>query len=163
MTIVPSGRYCTCGSYGCLESYASGRAIVDRVVSSLEKGAESLLSQCCDGNFYKITPEIVYQTAMDGDSLSREVFREAGHFLGIGIANLINLLNLEAVIIGGGLIGAWDLFIEDIKKEIAKRAFKPLSANIEIIKSSLSHDAGSIGAAGLLLNKFSGDPGKSSS
>ncbi len=163
MTIVPSGRYCTCGSYGCLESYASGRAIVDRVVSSLEKGAESLLSQCCDGNFYKITPKIVYQTAMDGDSLSREVFREAGHFLGIGIANLINLLNLEAVIIGGGLIGAWDLFIEDIKKEIAKRAFKPLSANIEIIKSSLSHDAGSIGAAGLLLNKFSGDPGKSSS
>ena len=163
MTIVPSGRYCTCGSYGCLESYASGRAIVDRVVSSLEKGAESLLSQCCDGNFYKITPEIVYQTAMEGDSLSREVFREAGHFLGIGIANLINLLNLEAVIIGGGLIGAWDMFIEDIKKEIAKRAFKPLSANVEIIKSSLSHDAGSIGAAGLLLKKFSEDPGKSPS
>ena len=154
MTIVPSGRYCTCGSYGCLESYSSGRAIVDRVVSSLEKGAESLLSECCDGNFYKITPEIVYQTAMEGDSLSREVFREAGHFLGIGIANLINLLNLEAVIIGGGLIGAWDMFLEDIKKEIAKRAFKPLSANVELIKSSLSHDAGAIGAAGLLLKKI---------
>lgn len=163
MTIVPSGRYCTCGSYGCLESYSSGRAIVDRVVSSLEKGAESLLSQCCDGNIYKITPEIVYQTAMEGDNLSREIFREAGHFLGIGIANLINLLNLEAVIIGGGLIGSWDMFIEDTKKEIAKRAFKPLSANVEIIKSSLSHDAGSIGAAGLLLKKISGDPGKPSS
>lgn len=154
MTIVPSGRYCTCGSYGCLESYASGRAIVDRVVSSLEKGAESLLAQCCQGNIYKITPEIVYKTAMDGDSLSREAFREAGQFLGIGIANLINILNLEAVIIGGGLIGAWDMFIEEIKKEVAKRAFKPLSANVEIIKSSLSHDAGSIGAAGLLLKKF---------
>ena len=154
MTIVPSGRYCTCGSYGCLESYSSGRAIVDRAVSSLEKGAESLLSECCDGNFYKITPEIVYQIAMEGDSLSREIFREAGHFLGIGIANLINLLNLEAVIIGGGLIGAWDMFIEDIKKEIAKRAFKPLSANVELIKSSLSHDAGAIGAAGLLLKKI---------
>jgi glucokinase len=163
MTIVPSGRYCTCGSYGCLESYSSGRAIVDRAVSSLEKGADSLLSECCDGNYYKITPEIVYQIAMEGDSLSREVFREAGHFLGIGIANLINLLNLDAVIIGGGLIGAWDLFIEDIKKEIAKRAFKSLSANVKLIKSSLSHDAGAIGAAGLLLNKIPGDPGKSSS
>lgn len=162
MTIVPSGRYCTCGSYGCLESYASGRAIVERVISSLEKGAESLLSQCCDGNFYKITPEIVYQTAMEGDSLSREVFREAGQFLGIGIANLINLLNLEAIIIGGGLIGAWDMLIEGIKKEIAKRAFKPLSANVAIIKSSLTQDAGSIGAAGLLLKKTSGNPGKSS-
>ncbi len=163
MTIVPSGRYCTCGSYGCLESYSSGRAIVDRAVSSLEKGADSLLAECCDGNYYKITPEIVYQIAMEGDSLSREVFREAGHFLGIGIANLINLLNLDAVIIGGGLIGAWDLFIEDIKKEIANRAFKPLSANVKLIKSSLSHDAGAIGAAGLLLNKIPGDPGKSSS
>ncbi len=154
MTIVPSGRYCTCGSYGCLESYSSGRAIVDRAVSSLEKGADSLLAECCDGNFYKITPEIVYQMAMEGDSLSREVFREAGHFLGIGIANLINLLNLDAVIIGGGLIGAWDMFIEDIKKEVAKRAFKSLSANVELIKSSLSHDAGAIGAAGLLLKKL---------
>ena len=154
MTIVPSGRYCTCGSYGCLESYSSGRAIVDRAISSLEKGADSLLAECCDGNYYKITPEIVYQTAMEGDSLSREVFREAGHFLGIGIANLINLLNLEAVIIGGGLIGSWDMFIEDIKKEVAKRAFKPLSANVELIKSSLSHDAGAIGAAGLLLKKI---------
>ena len=154
MTIVPSGRYCTCGSSGCLESYSSGRAIVDRAVSSLEKGADSLLAECCDGNYYKITPEIVYQIAMEGDSLSREVFREAGHFLGIGIANLINLLNLEAVIIGGGLIGSWDMFIEDIKKEIAKRAFKPLSANVKLIKSSLSHDAGAIGAAGLLLKKI---------
>lgn len=161
MTIVPSGRYCTCGSSGCLESYASGRAIVDRVVSSLEKGAESLLSQCCQGNIYKITPEIVYQTAMEGDSLSREAFREAGQFLGIGIANLINVLNLEAVIIGGGLIGAWDMFIEEIKKEVAKRAFKPLSANVEIIKSFLSHDAGSIGAAGLLLKKFPEQPAHS--
>lgn len=162
MTIVPSGRYCTCGSYGCLESYASGRAIVERAVSALEKGSESLLSKCCDGNFYKITPEIVYQTAMEGDSLSREIFREAGQFLGIGIANLINLLNLEAVIIGGGLLGAWDMLIEGVEKEIAKRAFKPLSANVKLIKSSLSHDAGSIGAAGLLLNKISGSTGKSS-
>jgi glucokinase len=155
MSIVPSGRYCTCGSYGCLESYASGRAIVDRAVSSLEKGTESLLSKCCHGNFYKITPEVVYKTALEGDSLSREVFREVGQFLGIGIGNLINILDLEAVIIGGGLIGAWDLFIDEITKESSKRAFKPLSAKVKIIKSCLTKDAGSIGAAGLLFSKIS--------
>ena len=154
MTIVPSGRYCTCGSTGCLESYASGRAIVDRAISSLEKGTESLLSKCCEGNFYKITPEIIYQSALDGDNLSREVLREAGLFLGIGIANLINILDLEAVIIGGGLIGAWDMLLEELTKEVSKRAFQPLSANVKIIKSALTKDAGSIGAAGFLFSKI---------
>lgn len=153
MVVVPSGRYCTCGSYGCLESYASGRAIVDRVVSSLEKGTESLLAKCCDGNFYKVTPHVIYETALEGDNLSREVFREVGQFLGIGIANLINIFTLDAVIIGGGLIGAWDMFIKELTKEVNKRALKPLSANVKILKSALTNDAGSIGAAGLLFRK----------
>jgi len=153
MTIVPSGRYCTCGSYGCLESYASGRAIVDNAISSLEKGTESMLAKCCDGNFYKITPQTVYEMALDGDTFSREVFREAGQFLGIGIANLINIFSLDAVIIGGGLIGAWDLFIDELMKQVSKRAFKALSAKVRILKSALTKDAGSIGAAGLLLKK----------
>ncbi len=154
MSIVPSGRYCTCGSCGCLESYASGRAIVDRAVSSLEKGTESLLTACCDGNFYKITPQVVYETALEGDNLSREVFREVGQFLGIGVANLINILSLDAIIIGGGLVGAWDLFIEEMKKEISRRALKPLSADIRILKSTLTKDAGAVGAAGLLMKKI---------
>ena len=156
MVIVPSGRYCTCGNSGCLESYASGRAIVDRAVSSLEKGTESLLSKCCDGNIYKITPEVVYETAFEGDNLSREVFREVGQFLGIGIANLINILGLDAVIIGGGLIGAWDMFIEELSKEAHKRAFRLLSSEVKILKSTLTNDGGSIGAAGLLFNELSG-------
>jgi glucokinase len=158
MVIVPSGRYCTCGSSGCLESYASGRAIVDRVISSLEKGMESQLSQCCDGNYYKVTPELVYQHALNGDNLSREIFREVGLFLGIGISNLINILNLDSVIIGGGLIGAWDMFIEELTQEAKKRAFKPLSANIKIIKSELTKNAGSIGAAGYLFSKTASAP-----
>jgi len=158
MTIVPSGRYCTCGSYGCLESYASGRAILDKAISSLEKGTDSLLAKCCEGNFYKITPEVIFKTALDGDTLSREVFREVGQFLGIGIANLINILSLDAVIIGGGLIGAWDMFITELKREVTKRAFKPLSTNVQIMKSSMTKDAGSVGAAGFLFKKISASP-----
>lgn len=156
MVIVPSGRYCTCGNSGCLESYASGRAIVDRAVSSLEKGTDSMLSKCCDGNIYKITPEVVYETALEGDNLSREVFREVGQFLGIGVANLINILGLDAVIIGGGLIGGWDMFIEELSKEVHKRAFKLLSSEVKILKTALSKDGGSIGAAGLLFSSLAG-------
>jgi glucokinase len=154
MVVVPSGRYCTCGSCGCLESYASGRAIIERVVSSLEKGVDSLISKCCDGNFYKVTPKLVYQSALDGDDLSREVLREMGMFLGIGISNLINVMGVEAVIIGGGLVGAWDMFIEDIEKEVSRRAFKPLLENVKILKSVLTEDVGAVGAAGYLFSKI---------
>jgi glucokinase len=156
MIIEPKGRFCTCGSYGCLESYASGRAIVDRVVTALEGGINSSLSACCDGNFYKMTPEFVYQSALDGDSLAREVLREVGRYLGIGIANLVNILNIDAVIIGGGLVGAWDMFIEELTTEAKKAAFKPLVENLRILRSALTKEAGAIGAAGFLFNKISG-------
>ncbi len=158
--IEPQGRFCTCGSYGCLESYASGRAIVDRTISSLERGTTSLLTECCDGNIYKVTPELIYKTALEGDNLCREVFRETGRYLGMGIVNLVNLFHLEAVIIGGGLIGAWDLFEKEIKNEFVKRALKPLTTNMEILKTTLGEDGGSIGAAGLVFKAIarSGDP-----
>lgn len=149
--IEPQGRFCTCGSYGCLESYASGRAIVDRTISSLERGTASLLKECCDGNIYKVNPELIYKTALDGDNLCREVFRETGRYLGMGITNLVNLFCIEAVIIGGGLIGAWDLFAKEIKDEFMKRALKPLTTDVAIRKSTLGDDGGSIGAAGLVF------------
>ena len=155
MVIEPKGRFCPCGSHGCLESYASGRALVERVVKAIEEGTKTTLSECCDGNFYRITPEHVYQAALDGDNLARDVFREAGQYLGLGIANLINIFNLEAVIIGGGLIGAWDLFIDEVIKEARKTAFTPLVENVRIIKSALIRDAGAVGAAGLLFRRLS--------
>ncbi len=124
---------------------------MDRVTSSLENGTKSMLTECCDGNFYKITPELIYKNALEGDNLSREIFRETGQYLGIGIANLVNIFSPEAVILGGGLIGAWDLFIEELKKEFLKRALKPLSTKVEILKTTLKEGSGSIGAAGLIF------------
>lgn len=152
MVVEPHGRFCSCGSFGCLESYVSGRAIVDRAISLLEGGTESMLRECCDGNFYKISPELVYKNALEGDPLSRELFREVGKYLGIGISNLINIFSPEAVIISGGLIGAWDLFIEELKVEVSKKALKPLLP-VEILKTTFPEDGGSIGAAGLLFQR----------
>lgn len=152
MIIEPHGRSCTCGRRGCLESYASGRAITDRAIASLEGGTRSILTECCNGNYYKITPELVYTSALDGDNLSRELFREAGQYLGMGVANLVNLFSLEAVILGGGLLGAWDLFIEELKEEFSRRVMKPLAESVSIHKAALKNDGGSIGAAGLALN-----------
>jgi len=154
MVIEPEGRLCTCGNFGCLESYASGRAIIERAISSLEKGTESILRKCCNGNFYKMTPEVIYNSAFEGDNLSREVFREVGRYLGIGIANLVNIFSPEAVILGGGLISALELFIEEMKKEFSKRVLKPLSTGVDILKTTLKEDSGSIGAAGLIFRRL---------
>jgi glucokinase len=154
MSIVPDGEKCHCGNYGCLESYAAARAILSKVVSVLGQGRESILHQYYEGNIYKITAEDVFKAALDGDNLARELLKSAGRYLGIGIANIINLLGPEAIILTGGLIGAWDIYVVEAIKEASRRAFKELFEAVEIIPAQLLDDAGVIGAAGLILNDW---------
>ncbi|MGB9716001.1 MAG: ROK family protein [Thermodesulfovibrionales bacterium] len=154
MTIHIDGERCYCGNSGCLEAYASARALVSKVISALEEGRESLLKGLFNGNFYKLTPEDIYRTALDGDNLAREMLKEAGKNLGIGIANMINVMSPEAVILTGGLTGAWDIYIQEAIKEAAKRALKELFNKVKIIPSLLGDDAGVIGSAGLVFENI---------
>ena len=151
MTINTHGEKCHCGNIGCLESFASARAILSKAVSILEKDRESLLREYCGGNFYKLTTEDIYKAALDGDSFARELLRDAGKHLGIGIANIINLISPEAIILAGGLTGTWDIYIQEAIKEASRRAFKELFDTVKIIPSSLMDDAGIIGSAGLVF------------
>ncbi len=153
ITVEADGIRCLCGNNGCLESYASARAMVTRVVDALEKGEESLLKNCCDGNIYKITSEDIYHYALEGDTLARETLKNAGRYLGVGIASLVNIFSPEAVVIGGGLIGAWNILVEEAKKEAQKRAFNSLMENLKILPAQLGDDAGMVGAASLVFRQ----------
>ena len=104
--------------------------------------------------FTNITAEDVFKAALDGDNLARELLKSAGRYLGIGIANIINLLSPEAIILTGGLIGAWDIYVVEAIKEASRRAFRELFEAVEIIPAQLLDDAGVIGAAGLILNDW---------
>ncbi len=157
MSINVEAEKCPCGNIGCLESYASARAMVARAVSMLEKGTESLLKDCCKGSFYKLTPEDIYRSALEGDTLSREVLRESGRHLGVGLANIINMFCPEAIILAGGLIGAWNIYVQEAIKEASRRAFKDLFESVKIIPSSLRDEAGIIGAASLVFSETSRD------
>lgn len=157
ISIDSEGERCLCGNFGCLENYASARAMIAKAVALLEKGRESLLRECCKGNFYKLTPEDIYKTALDGDNLSREILRDAGRHLGVGLANIINMLSPEAIILTGGLIGAWNIYIQEAIKEASRRAFKDLFDSVKIIPSSLRDEAGIIGAACLVFNELRRD------
>lgn len=152
MSINAEGHQCSCGNLGCLESYASAHAIISSAVSEIEKGKETILRGLYSGNFYKITTEDIYKTALEGDTLSRTVLREAGKYLGMGIANIINILSPEAIILTGGLIGAWNIYIDSAIKEASKRALKELYSRVNIIPSMLGDDAGIIGAARLIFD-----------
>lgn len=152
MSINADGEKCPCGNNGCLESYASVMAILSKAISILETGRESMLKEYFGGNFYKLTTEDIYKAALDGDSLAREILKNAGRYLGIGIANIINLMSPEAIILAGGLTGAWDIYVQEAVREASRRALKELFDGVKIISSLLMDDAGVIGSAGLVFH-----------
>lgn len=147
MVIVASGTPCSCGNNGCLETYASAKAILSKAINSLESGTESILRELYGGNFYRLTSEDIYMSALEGDGLSRAILREAGKHLGIGITNIINIFSPQAIVLSGGLIGAWNIYVQEAIKEASQRSFKILFDKTRIIPSILKDDAGIIGAA----------------
>ncbi len=151
ITVNPNGPACPCGNRGCLERYSSATAIVEMAGRALLKGETSVLSKAYRKAPETLTAEAVDKAARSGDLLSRRIYAEAGTRLGIALAGLINLLNVEKIVIGGGMAGAWDLFIGPLRAEVGKRAFEIPAARCEILPGTLGDDAGIIGSAGLVF------------
>jgi len=153
MSIEYQGKLCSCGNSGCLEMYASAKAIKETLIEKIEDGEHSQAKQLYEGNFYKISSEDVYKLALDGDNLSRQVLKNAGKALGAGIANLINIFAPDKIILTGGLSRAKNIYIETAINEAKKRALKGLSETVEIVQSQRIDSAGVLGAVFLLRNQ----------
>jgi len=106
--VEPDGHPCGCGSNGCIEQYASATAVVRM---AREAGLEMTRSV------------EVYDAAMNGNEQARAVYHKMGRYLGIAIAGLLNLLNPEMIVLGGGAAAGWDAFIDPLTAEIKYRAF----------------------------------------
>jgi glucokinase len=152
-TIDTEGRRCKCGNYGCLEAYASGPNIALRAVEELEAGAESRLRALVGGDLAKITAQTVYQAAADGDELALEVVNDTAKFLGVGIGNLLNVFNPDLVVVCGGVTLAGDHLFEPLRREVARRAFKPAVTACRIVPGELAGTAGVYGAAKVFLDQ----------
>lgn len=148
-TIDSTGRKCKCGNYGCLEAYASGPNIAARAIEGLEAGAESVLVELVGGALQEITAATVYEGVVLGDSYAHEVMTETAKFLGVGVANLINGLNPDAVVIAGGVTRAGDHLFVPLRKEVRRRAFHSAVEACRIVPAALPETAGVIGAAGV--------------
>ena len=150
-TIDTEGRRCKCGNYGCLEAYASGPNIALRAVEEIKAGAVSRLSSYVGGDLGQVTAQTVYQAAHDGDDLALEVVNDTAKFLGTGIANLLNIFNPEVVVVCGGVTLAGDHLFVPLRREVARRAFKPAVNVCRIVPCELTGTAGVYGAAKVFL------------
>jgi glucokinase len=131
--IEAGGRQCACGSRGCLETRVSATGIVE---TARERGMPESL-----------TAKSVHREATLGNQTARAVFEETGRLLGIACSNLINLLNLQMIVVGGGVMASGDLLLEPARQEAAKRAFPPSARDCPIVQSQLWPDSGIVGAA----------------
>jgi glucokinase len=150
MTIEPGGERCLCGNRGCLETLASASWVVRRAREKLRQGSPSRL----DAASGALDAETIYRAAMVGDRLAGELFAQVGTSLAIAIANVIHLLGVRGVVIGGGLAQAWDAFIGPLREELTARLTMAPVAEVRIARAELGDDAGSLGAAYLAMSEL---------
>ena len=142
------GVQCKCGNIGCLEVCASATAIVRMTREGLPSHSGSRLNLIPPD---KVTAEAIAEAAMSGDEFAREIFQRVGNYLGIAAANIVNTLNPEMIVIGGGVSAAFDLFGSAARDEMLRRAFPVPAARCQIVKAECGDDAGLLGAARLAL------------
>jgi glucokinase len=145
--IDPHGPPCGCGSRGCLEAFASGPAITAMALKAITQGRTTRIAELVSYDLNEVTPEVVCRAALDGDVVAQEVYRRAGFYLGIGVANLITIISPQMVVIGGGVAQAGDLLFDPIRRTARESVHVTPFDRVQIVPAELGTDAGLIGAA----------------
>src|SRR3954469_4025123 len=142
------GPTCYCGGVGCITVYASGTGLAERAIEALALDSGSSLANLPPG---EVTGRAIAQAARDGDALALRLMNDAALALARGIAGAANLLDLDRVVIGGGLAQSGDLLFVPLEQELRKRARLAFSRNVEVYPAALGTEAGVVGAAGLVF------------
>jgi glucokinase len=151
MIVDPDGNPCACGNVGCLEAMASGSALgrAGREAALAHPGGR--LTQLA-GAPEKVTGEVVFHAAREGDPVARELFEQLGFWLGVGIASLVNLFDPELVVIGGGLVATGDLLLVPARASMERYVFGLEHRELPpVVPARLGSEAGLVGAASLAL------------
>jgi glucokinase len=146
-TVEPDGPLCNCGNFGCLEALAAGPAIARRAEGALRQGRKTAIRDMAAGG--AVDARMVFDAARRGDEVALEIVHKTADYLGIGLANLIALLNPEVIVLGGGIMrGAADLLLEPIRKAVARRCGSWVDLQgTRIVVGALGEDASLLGAA----------------
>jgi glucokinase len=154
MTIDDNGPICNCGNRGCWETLASGTALVREAKHRIEEGVRTSILEYADGDIKEVTAQVVHSAAEQGDKLAKELIARTGYYVGVGLANLINIFNPELIIIGGGLSNIGDMLLEPAFKTAEKRAYKEAFQAVRFASAELGRDSGVLGAAAFALQEM---------
>ena len=156
VVVEPDGALCGCGNRGCWETVASGTTITRDGRIAITRHAHSMIGELADGDEERVTGALVTEAARRGDATARGILAEVGHRLGVGIAGLVNVLDPQVVVVGGGAAEAGDLLLEPARAAyrgtVEGRTDRP---DVPILAGSLGPDAAAIGAALLALQDAS--------
>jgi glucokinase len=147
MIVLIDGPACKCGQHGCFESLASGTAIARMARERLAAGGKSCLAELTRGKIEDVTAELVAEAARRDDELALSVIDEAACYLGIGLANLVNLINPQMIIVGGGVSKMGAMLLKPARKSMKEHAFKLPARTVRVVRPRLGMDAGLFGAA----------------
>jgi glucokinase len=151
MIIQDEGRDCTCGNKGCIEAYSSASSIIKSIRDGIRKGYITSYDGINDKD---INAKLIFEKAIKGDLHSIDAVDNAARFLGKTLGGVINLLNLEAIILGGGVAESGDFFIKKIWFYLEQTAWFVFTKNLRILPAKLLNDAGIIGAASLAITEL---------
>ncbi len=153
--VEPGGPICGCGNRGCWEQVASGRAIERLGRGAVTEHPRSLLSRMANGDPAKLEGPMVTQAAEQGDDVARGILAGVGERLGQGIAGLVNVLDSEVVVVGGGAIAAHELLIGPAREAFDAAIGAPQHRpEVSLAGAQLGNDAGAMGAATMALQEF---------
>ncbi len=152
MSIVPEGEKCNCGQRGCLEAYASGTAIGNYVRKRMTRSNTKIWKFLPKNR--KFNARQVGMAAKEGDPLCIESYKQAGYYLGIGISILMNVLNPEKIVIGGGVLrSAHQIFWKNMLQSAKQHAWPEAFSTTRILKSQLQGRVGDLGALALVFKR----------
>lgn len=157
----PGGRLCGCGQRGCLETIASRLAIAAECAAAAYRGQAPHLYKTAGTDLAAIRSGTLADAIRQGDRVVEDIVRHAARQLGIGVAQAVNLLAPDVVVLGGGLVEALEsIFIEEVTLGIRKRAMESLGADVRVVAARLGDDAGVLGAASLVADAMAAKDGR---
>jgi glucokinase len=151
MTIDDDGPVCNCGNKGCWETLASGTALTREAKKRINAGVKTSILKYAEGDIEKVTPQVIHRAAEQGDNVAKKLIARTGYYVGVGVANLINIFNPELIIIGGGLSNIGDMLLEPAFKTAGERAFKESFQSVRFASAELGRNSGVLGAAAFAL------------
>lgn len=150
MTIDYAGPKCNCGSIGCIEAYLGNNYLIERVKIKLSGHPESKLHELAGMDMDALTPKIINQAAESGDEFAKSVIIETGTLLGYALANVVNLLDVSSIIIGGGVAGFGKPLFDAVERSAKERSLKSLGVRVKVYPAKLKNEAGIKGASALV-------------